>query len=56
VAANAGGGMLVRLKPRLDFNADVRYFKSQYGDADRAGFGERFVSFTRITVGVVWRF
>src|SRR5262245_54272847 len=25
-AANVGGGVLVRLRPRLDFNADVRYF------------------------------
>ena len=55
-AANAGGGVLVRLRPRLDISADVRYFKSQYGDACRAGFSEQFVSFTRITGGVVLRF
>ena len=52
---NAGGGVLVRLRPRLDINADVRYFKSQYGDVDRAGFSEQFVSFTRLTGGVVLR-
>jgi outer membrane protein with beta-barrel domain len=53
---NAGGGVLVRLRPRLDINADVRYFKTQYGDVDRAGFSEQFVSFTRLTGGVVLRF
>jgi outer membrane protein with beta-barrel domain len=55
-AGNAGGGVLVRLRPRLDINADVRYFKTQYGDVDRAGFSEQFVSFTRLTAGVVLRF
>lgn len=55
-AGNAGGGVLVRLRPRLDLNADVRYFKTQYGDVDRAGFSEQFVSFTRLTAGVVLRF
>ena len=55
-AGNAGGGVLVRLRPRLDINGDVRYFKTQYGDADRAGFSEQFVSFTRVTGGVVLRF
>jgi hypothetical protein len=53
---NAGGGVLVRLRPRLDINADVRYFKTQFGDVDRAGFSEQFVSFTRLTGGVVLRF
>src|SRR4029453_17992502 len=53
---NAGGGVLVRLRPRLDINADVRYFKTVYGDVDRAGFSEQFVSFTRLTAGVVLRF
>lgn len=55
-AGNAGGGVLVRLRPRLDINADVRYFKTQFGDVDRAGFNEQFVSFTRLTAGVVLRF
>jgi hypothetical protein len=55
-AANAGGGVLVRLRPRLDINVDARYFKSQYGDVGRAGFTEQFVSFTRLTGGVVLRF
>ena len=55
-AGNAGGGVLVRLRPRLDINADVRYFKTQFGDVDRAGFSEQFVSFTRLTAGVVLRF
>jgi len=55
-AGNAGGGILVRWRPRLDINADVRYFKTQFGDVDRAGFSEQFVSFTRLTSGVVFRF
>ena len=55
-AGNAGGGILVRLRPRLDINADVRYFKTQFGEVDRAGFSEQFVSFTRVTAGVVLRF
>ena len=55
-AGNAGGGILVRLRPQLDVNADVRYFKTQFGDVDRAGFSEQFVSFTRLTGGVVLRF
>jgi hypothetical protein len=55
-AGNAGGGVLIRLRPRLDINADVRYFKTQFGDVDRAGFSEQFVSFTRLTGGVVLRF
>jgi hypothetical protein len=56
VAGSAGGGVLVRLRPRVDINADVRYFKTQFGDVDRAGFSEQFVSFTRLTGGVVLRF
>ena len=55
-AGNAGGGLLIRLRPRLDINADVRYFKTQYGAVDRAGFSEQFVSFTRVTGGVLLRF
>jgi hypothetical protein len=56
VAGSAGGGALVRLRPGLDINADVRYFKTQSGDIDRAGFSEQFVSFTRLTAGMVVRF
>ena len=55
-AGNAGGGVFVRLRPRLDISADVRYFRTQFGDVDRAGFGEPFVSFTRLTAGVLLRF
>jgi hypothetical protein len=55
-AANAGGGILVRVRPRLDINADVRYFKTQFGDVDPAGFSEQFVSFTRLTGGMLLRF
>jgi hypothetical protein len=55
-AGNAGGGILVRWRRRLDLNADVRYFKTQFGDVDRAGFTEQFISFTRLTGGIVLRF
>ena len=55
-AGNLGGGVLVRLRPRLDIIADVRYFKTQFGELDRAGFSEQFVSFTRLTGGVALRF
>ena len=55
-AANAGGGVLVRVRPGLDISADVRYFRSQFGDIDRAGFSERHVSFTRVAAGMVFRF
>lgn len=55
-AGNAGGGVLVRLRPRLDINADVRYFKTQFGDVGRAGFSEQFVSFTRLMAAVVLPF
>ena len=55
-AGNAGGGVLVRLRSRLDFRADVRYFRTQFGEFDRAGFAEPFVSFTRITAGVEMQF
>ena len=55
-AGNAGGGVLVRVRPRLDINADVRYFKTQFGEVDRAGFSEQFVAFTRLTAGLALRF
>jgi hypothetical protein len=55
-AGNAGGGVLVRVRPRLDVNADVRYFKTQFGDVDQSGFSEQFVSFTRVTGGIVLHF
>src|SRR5262245_11597944 len=55
-AGNVGGRVLIRMRPQLDINADVRYFKTQFGDVDRAGLSEQFVSFTRLTGGVVLRF
>lgn len=55
-AGNAGGGVFIRVQPRIDINADVRYFKSSYGDVDRAGFSEQFISFTRLAAGAVFRF
>jgi hypothetical protein len=55
-AGNAGGGVRLRMRPRIDLDIDVRYFKTQYGDAGRAGFTEEFVSFTRLTGGVLLRF
>lgn len=53
---NAGGGIRIRVRPRLDINADVRYFKTQYGDSGRGAFSEEFVTFTRATVGAVFAF
>ena len=55
-AANVGGGVLVRWRPRLDVTVDARYFKTQYEDAGRAGFSELYLSFTRLTGGVLLRF
>src|SRR5262245_27407971 len=55
-AATAGGGALVRLRPRFGVNVDVRYLRSQFGDQNDAGFGEEFVHYTRISGGAVFRF
>ena len=56
IAANAGGGVLVRVRSRLSLNADVKYFRSQYGDQSRGSFSEEFVAYTRIAGGAVLRF
>jgi len=55
-AANAGGGVAVRMTPRTHITGEIRYFRSQFRDPDQAGFGEEFVSYTRISGGVVFRF
>lgn len=55
-SGNVGGGILIRVRPRFDVSADVRYFRSQFGDPNSAGFGEQFVAFTRISAGGVVRF
>jgi hypothetical protein len=55
-SGNVGGGVLIRVRRRLDVNADVRYFRSQFGNPNSAGFGEQFVDFTRISGGAVVRF
>jgi hypothetical protein len=51
-AGNVGGGVTVRLRPRLNVHVDVRQFRTQFEDAGRSGFDERFVSFTRFAGGV----
>ena len=56
IAGNAGGGVIVHLRSRLSLNADIKYFKSQHGDQNRASFGEEFVAYTRLAGGVVLRF
>jgi len=56
IAGNAGGGIAVRVTPRIHINGDARYFKSQFGDHDQGGFGEEFVSFARVSGGIVFRF
>jgi hypothetical protein len=55
-AANAGGGVIVRVTPRAQLNGEIRYFKSQVGEQNQAGFGEEFVSYARISGGIVFRF
>jgi hypothetical protein len=56
IAGNAGGGVTIRLRPRLSVRADVRYFRSQFGDQSLAGFGEEFVAYTRVSGAAVVRF
>jgi len=55
-AAAAGGGVLIRVRPRFAVNADARYLRSQFGDQSAGGFGEEFVTYTRISGGAVFRF
>jgi hypothetical protein len=55
-AGNVGGGVLVPLRRRVHVVGDVRYLQSQYGDANRAGFGEEYVAYWRVAGGVLLRF
>ena len=55
-AGNVGGGVLVPLLRRAQVVGDVRYVRSQYGEANRGGFGEEYVSYWRATGGVLLRF
>jgi Outer membrane protein beta-barrel domain len=56
VAGNVGGGVIIRVRSRASLNADIKYFRSQYGDQNSASFGEEFVTFTRLAGGVTLRF
>ena len=55
-AGNVGGGVLVPLPRRAQIGGDVRYVRSQYGAANRGGFGEEYVGFWRAAGGVLLRF
>jgi hypothetical protein len=55
-AGNVGGGVLVPLGRRAHVVGDVRYVRSQYGDVNRAGFGEEHVDYWRLGGGVLLRF
>jgi hypothetical protein len=55
-AGNVGGGVLVPLPRGAQIVGDVRYVRSQYGDANRGSFGEEYVAFWRAAGGVLLRF
>jgi len=55
-ALTAGGGILIRVRPRVAITVDARYLRSQYNDQGIAGFGEEFVAYTRVAGGAVFRF
>jgi hypothetical protein len=54
-AANVGGGIVMRLAPRLRWYAEAKYFRSQFAQQNAAGLGEEFVAFPRISSGVLLR-
>ena len=56
IAGNAGAGVNVRVTPRTHVYGEVRYFRSQFGEQNQAGFGEEFVTYTRVSGGIVFRF
>lgn len=56
IAANVGGGTLVATGTKLRLFGDVRYIRSQYGDAGAASVGEEYVSFWRASGGAQLRF
>jgi outer membrane protein with beta-barrel domain len=56
IAANIGGGTVVATGKTLRLIGDVRYIRSQYGDAGPAGLGEEYVSFWRVSGGALLRF
>lgn len=47
---------MMQVRRRLSLNAEIRYFRSRFGEQNQAGFGEEFVALTRVTGGVVLRF
>jgi hypothetical protein len=55
-AGNVGGGLLAPLSRRAQIVGDIRYVRSQYGEANRGGFGEEYVAFWRAAAGVLLRF
>jgi len=55
-AGTAGGGVVIRVRPRFAITVDARYLRSQYRDQGTAGFGEEYVTYTRISGGALFRF
>jgi hypothetical protein len=55
-AATAGGGVQIRVRPHFAVDVEARYLRSQYRHQNTVGFGEAFVSYTRISGGAVFRF
>ena len=51
-AMNVGGGAVANMSARTQLVGDIRYVRSTYGDAGRAGLGETFVHFWRASAGV----
>jgi hypothetical protein len=55
-AANGGGGMLLQVRSRAQFVGEIRYFRSQYREANRAGFGEEHLAYWRLASGLILAF
>jgi opacity protein-like surface antigen len=55
-ALNLGSGVIAGSSTRLRLVAEVRYVRSQYGDARPAALGEEYVAFWRACGGVLLRF
>ncbi|HJU41321.1 MAG TPA: outer membrane beta-barrel protein [Vicinamibacterales bacterium] len=51
-AMTVGGGAIANMSVRTQLVGEVRYVRSTYGDAGRAGLGEQFVAFWRTTAGL----
>lgn len=54
-ALNGGGGVIVRLSPRLALRGDMRYLRSEFANPQlgRPALGEQYLHFWRASTGVV---